>query len=67
MAARRRNNFRQTDVARALKGVLAAGIKVGRVEIAQDGRIVIVSGEGGAPEPMNELDRWKAGRDARAP
>ena len=34
--------FTQADVARALKGAVAGGMDVGRIEIAKDGRIVLV-------------------------
>jgi hypothetical protein len=37
--------FRQRDVTRAVKAVAAAGIVVARIEIAQDGRIVVVAGK----------------------
>lgn len=36
--------FKQTDVTRALKAAKAAGLEIGRVEIARDGRIVIIPG-----------------------
>ena len=62
--AARRQAFRQADIARAGKGATAAGMKVGRVEIGQDGRIVLVE-RGDAAEPATDYDRWKAGRDAR--
>jgi hypothetical protein len=35
--------FKQSDVTRAVKGVIAAGVPVGQVEIAPDGKIVITS------------------------
>lgn len=39
--ARTRAVFRQDDVTRAAKGVVAAGLPVGRVEIDRQGKIVI--------------------------
>ncbi len=33
--------FKQVDVTRALKGAVAAGVEVGRVEIEPDGKIVV--------------------------
>jgi hypothetical protein len=36
--------FRQTDLTRALKGVRAAGMEIGRIEIRKDGVIVMVLG-----------------------
>lgn len=37
----RRLAFKQADVSRALKGAIVAGMKVDRVEIDQDGKIVL--------------------------
>lgn len=37
--------FKQVDVKRATKGVIDAGLKVARVEIDRDGRIVVYSGD----------------------
>jgi hypothetical protein len=65
--SRDRTVARQADVARAIKGAMAAGMKVGRVEI-EPGKIVLVS-EGAPTEPANELDRFlqgRGGRDARS-
>jgi hypothetical protein len=36
--------FKQTDLTRALKGALAAGMEIARFEIKSDGRIVVVPG-----------------------
>jgi hypothetical protein len=41
--------FKRTDVTRATRAVLAAGLNVARVEIEKDGRIVVVPGK--SPEP----------------
>lgn len=69
--AKRPATFKQTDVTRAVKGVKAAGMNVGRVEIDRDGRIVIESSSTLAA-PQNAFDQWfadhgpgKAGRHAR--
>jgi hypothetical protein len=37
--------FNQSDVTKAVKGVVAAGLQVARVEIAKDGKIIVVPGE----------------------
>ncbi len=57
--------FKQADVARAVKGVKAAGVSVGRVEIAPDGRIIICAEAAPPPEPETAFDTWRARRDAR--
>jgi hypothetical protein len=60
--ARVRLTFRQRDITAAIKAVEAAGHKVARVEIGQDGRIVVeltppvVSGT--APEPEPKPNPW---------
>lgn len=55
--------FKQADVTRATKGVIAAGVPVGRVEIARDGKIVITAHDaaaGSAAEGSADaaLDAW---------
>ena len=40
--SRCQQKFKQSDVTKALKATVKAGIAVGRVEIDKDGRIVIV-------------------------
>jgi hypothetical protein len=42
---RRPTAFKQGDVTRAVKAVVAAGVDVSRVEVEMDGKIVIVTGE----------------------
>jgi len=58
--------FRQRDVAAAIKAAKAAGCEVERVEIAKDGKIVLVTkdalevpAKAGAADPtVNEWDGW---------
>jgi hypothetical protein len=59
--ARAPSTFRQQDVTRAVKGVAAAGVHIGRVEIDKAGKIVIIAadpnGQPGESLEMNEWDR----------
>lgn len=50
--------FSQADLSRALKGARAGGMRVGRVEIDPNGKIVIVSesvAPAAAPNPWDEV------------
>jgi len=60
----RRKNPSQAAISRAIKGVLAGGVKVGRVEI-EDGRIVVYSSEDVRQDPASDFDAWRVKRDAR--
>jgi len=56
--------FTQADVARAIKGARAAGMNVVRVEVMQDGRIVLAAPTPTpTPEPANALDQWMQEHD----
>lgn len=60
--ARSPSTFRRADVTRAVKGVVAAGVGIARVEIDKIGKIVIVaadatSGQLGESTEGNEWDR----------
>jgi hypothetical protein len=63
--------FKQADVSRALRGAERAGMKVGRVEIDADGKIVILVGSEAArasDTPDAALEKWiarHADRNAR--
>ena len=48
--------FRQSDITRAIRAARKAGVENLRVEIAKDGRIVIVTG-GAQPAVQDDLDR----------
>lgn len=52
----RRASFKQSDVTRALKGVEKAGMRVGRVEITPNGKIVIQSQDDSDNRIRNEWD-----------
>ncbi|MGY4480090.1 hypothetical protein [Bradyrhizobium sp. USDA 3364] len=45
--SRANQTFKATDVTKAVKAVVAAGVSVGRVEILTDGRIVVIVGNAG--------------------
>jgi hypothetical protein len=62
--SRRPSKFRQTDLTRALRGARAAGVEIARVEIDNDGRIIVVAalptdGNGGVNGERNEWDAAK--------
>lgn len=51
--------FKQADVTKAVKGAIAAGLDIARVEIDRSGKIVIQLANGGAKEQAapDDLDR----------
>jgi hypothetical protein len=55
--ARAPSTFRQQDVTRAVKAVRCAGVDIARVEIARDGRIIIVPAVAAQTRDENEWDR----------
>lgn len=57
--------FTQADVAKALKGALAAGFDVGAVEIGTDGMIRIVHRGKAEENSLDPFDQWKERRNAR--
>ena len=67
---RRPSTFRQQDVTRAVKAVIATGVGIARVEIDKTGKIIIITGET-TDQPGrssdNDLDNWiaKRAKDAR--
>jgi hypothetical protein len=57
--ARGRLAFRQADVTRATKGVVAAGLSVARVVVDKEGSIVVVPGEPDKTTTRTDvLDQW---------
>ena len=55
-------SVRQRDVAAAVRGAVAAGVEVARVEVDKAGRIVIVAGKPSerSASGVNALDAWMA-------
>jgi hypothetical protein len=54
------STFRQSDLTRALKGAIAAGVEVAAIEIDPTGKIVIMTGVKRPTAPENALDKWMA-------
>lgn len=56
--ARRNLKFKERDVSRAIRGVVNAGISVGRVMVDRDGNIVVIASQpGDVIEASDDLDR----------
>jgi hypothetical protein len=64
--SRAKHAFKQSDVTKAVKAVMAVGVTVGRIEINTDGKIVVVAaGDQGQNSETVELDRELAEFEAR--
>jgi hypothetical protein len=61
--ARTPANFKQTDMVRAVKAALAAGLDVVRTEISPDGTIRLIHSDC-SPVPASPFDEWKQKRHA---
>ena len=58
---------RQRDVAAAVKGAVAAGVEIARIEVDREGRIVIIAGKPTeSAAETSALDAWMA-KNARSP
>ena len=52
--------FKQRDITKAVKAVVAAGVQIERVEVDKDGKISVVTAKpiGSAAASGKELDNW---------
>jgi hypothetical protein len=50
--------FKQGDVTKALKGTLAAGFDVKRIEIDRDGKIVVITGQQQTADANSAANEW---------
>jgi hypothetical protein len=50
--------FRQSDVTKAVKAVVAAGVEVARVEVDREGRIVVVAGKPATAQAVADQNEW---------
>jgi len=58
MSPRRPSAFRQGDITKTVKAVIAAGLRVIGVRVSADGKIEVVTGDGGTvPLGGNEWDK----------
>jgi hypothetical protein len=63
--SRRPSAFRQSDLTKAVKAVVAAGLEVAGVEVDKAGKIVVIAGKFAEAIQTNDLDAWMA-KHARA-
>lgn len=66
MMAKSPATFKQSDLARAVKAVRAAGLGVARTEISPDGTIRLFHGAEVTSESGSPLDEWLAKQNARS-
>jgi hypothetical protein len=63
-ASRAPSAFRQRDVTRAVKAVIAAGLHVAGVKVSAQGDIEVVTGDEKS-HGLTPLDRWMASHGSR--
>jgi hypothetical protein len=56
--ARAPSTFRQSDVTRAIKAVVAAGVHIARIEVDGKGRIAIVTTDAPDAQAMEGSNEW---------
>lgn len=65
---RRAASFTASDVTRAVKATVAAGLDVGRVEVQPDGTIAVIAKgqEAKGNSDLSITDQWRAEKNARS-
>jgi hypothetical protein len=56
--ARGPSTFRQSDITKAVKAVVAAGVEVARVEVDREGRIIVVAEKPAGAQTVAEENEW---------
>jgi hypothetical protein len=56
--------FTQADVTRAVRGTVAAGVEVARIEIDVRSGNIVISTPCATSEPLKAYDAWKVERNA---
>lgn len=54
--------FRKRDVTAAVRAVIKAGVEVARVDVAKDGKIIVVTGKPSEPVPADGAKSTRNGR-----
>lgn len=64
---RRAASFTASDVTRAVKATVAAGLDVDRVEVQPDGTFAVITKghEAGGHRDLSPYDQWRAKKNAR--
>jgi hypothetical protein len=52
------SSFRQQDLTKAIRGATKAGVNIAKIEIAKDGRIVIITAPEVAQLGADEENEW---------
>jgi hypothetical protein len=52
------NTFKQTDITKAIKAAVKAGVKDWRVEIDRDGKIIVVAAEPAKTPDDQNINEW---------
>jgi hypothetical protein len=60
MSMRRPNAFRKTDITRAAKGLIDAGVGVGGLEVEPTGKFIILAKSNFDEDKSTDLDKWAA-------
>jgi hypothetical protein len=55
---RRNSTFKQGDITRVLRAAAKGGFQAGRVEVAQDGRIVLIADKKEPARNEGEANEW---------